>query len=77
MSHVAHELHDEFPEYKDKIHALKMSDRHFARLADEYHHLNREIHRVEANGVNIGDVAFEDLKKSRLKLKDEIFKMLG
>ena len=77
MSHVAHELHDEFPEYKDKIHTLKTSDRHFARLADEYHHLNREIHRVEANGVNIGDEAFEDLKKNRLKLKDEIFALLA
>lgn len=76
MTHVLHELHDEFPEYKDKIHALKTSDRHFAKLSDEYHHLNREIHRIEANNVNVGDETFEGLKKNRLKLKDEIFKML-
>ena len=40
MSHVQHELHDEFPEYKEKIHALKIGDRHFARLFDEYHVVN-------------------------------------
>lgn len=77
MSHVPHELADEFPEFKDKIHALKTGDRHFAKLSDEYHQLNREIHRVEAAGVNVGDEAFENLKKNRLKLKDEIFKILG
>lgn len=77
MSHVPHELHEEFPEHKDKIHTLKMSDRHFARLADEYHQLNREIHRIEANGVDVGDESFENLKKSRLKLKDDIFKILS
>ena len=43
MSHVQHELHDEFPEYKEKIHALKTGDRHFARLFDEYHVVNREF----------------------------------
>lgn len=77
MSHVPHELADEFPQYRDKIHSLKTTDRHFAKLADDYHQLNREIHRVEAAGVNISDQAFEDLKKNRLKLVDEIFKMLS
>ena len=77
MSHVHHELAEEFPEMKDKIHELKISNAHFAKLADEYHGLNREIHRVEAAGVNIGDEAFEDLKKKRLLLKDEIFGMLN
>ena len=77
MSHVHHELAEEFPELKDTIHELKISNAHFAKLADEYHGLNREIHRVEAAGVNIGDEAFEDLKKKRLLLKDEIFGMLN
>ena len=76
MSHVPHELAEEFPEYKEKIHDLKTSNAHFAKLADEYHLLNREIHRVEAAGINVGDDTFEDLKKKRLALKDEIFAML-
>lgn len=77
MSHVAHELPEEFPEYKDKIHTLKTSDRHFAKLFDEYHVLNREIHRHEANGIDVSDEALETMKKNRLKLKDELFKMLA
>ena len=28
----SHDLATEFPEFKDKIHILKMEDRHFARL---------------------------------------------
>lgn len=76
MSHVPHELADEFPEHKDKIHTLKMNDAHAARLFDEYHRLNREIHRVEAAGINVADATFEDLKKKRLKLLDEIFPLL-
>ncbi|MGD9667672.1 MAG: YdcH family protein [Hyphomicrobiaceae bacterium] len=76
MSHVEHEIPDDFPEYKDKIHDLKMSNGHFARLFDEYHELNREIHRIEAAGINTSDEEFENLKLVRLRLKDEIYEML-
>lgn len=76
MSHVPHEIAEEFPEYKDKIHDLKMNDGHFARLFDEYHQLNREIHRIEAAGVNTSDEEIENLKLVRLRLKDEIYQML-
>ena len=37
MSNTPHELHEEFPEKADKIHELKVSNPHFARLHDEYH----------------------------------------
>ena len=76
MSHVPHELAEEFPELKQRIHDLKMSDAHFARLFDEYHELNREVHRVEAAGVNTSDEEYENLKLVRLRLKDELYAML-
>ena len=76
MSHVPHELADELPEHKDRIHELKMTDTHFARLFDDYHHVNREIHRAEAAGLNIADDHHEELKRKRLQLKDELFGML-
>ncbi len=76
MSHVSHELAEEFPEYKERIHSLKMSDAHFARLFEEYHELNRELHRIEAAGVNVSDTEFESLKLVRVRLKDEIYEML-
>ena len=72
MSHVAHELHEEFPEQADAIHALKAKNAHFARIAEEYHELNRSIHRMETNVEPADDAVIEGLKKQRLSLKDEI-----
>ena len=43
MTHTPHELHEEFPEYHDQIHALKERDAHFHRLSEAYHSVNREI----------------------------------
>ena len=76
MTHTPHELADEFPEAAEKIHRLKMESAHFARLAEQYHHVNREIHRIEAEVEAASDARTEDLKKERLLLKDEIFGML-
>ncbi|MBS7803526.1 YdcH family protein [Rhizobiales bacterium TNE-4] len=76
MSHVPHGLHEEFPQAAAAISKLKIGDAHFARLADRYEHLNREIHRVETDVEPASDERLEQLKKERLKLKDEIAAML-
>ena len=72
MSHVAHELHEEFPEQAEAIHVLKTENAHFARIAEDYHTLNRAIHRMETNVEPADDETIEDLKRKRLALKDEI-----
>ena len=41
MSHVPHELTEEFPDKIELIQSLRQSDAHMARLSDEYHELNR------------------------------------
>ena len=41
MSHVPHELPEEFPDKVAIMHDLKLNDAHFQRLSDEYHKLNR------------------------------------
>ena len=71
-----HDLHHEFPEYRDQIHLLKTSNGHFARLFDDYHTLNRQVVRVEISEDVATDFELEDLKKRRLKLKDELHDML-
>jgi uncharacterized protein len=76
MSHVPHELHDEFPEAAETLHQLKTENTHFAKLADEYHLVNREIHRIEADVEAASDTRTEDLKKRRLSLKDEIAELI-
>ena len=77
MSHVPHELHEEFPGKADALHALKTGNAHFAKLADEYHEVNREIHRIETEVTPASDEALEELKKSRLQLKDQIAVLLA
>ncbi|UAA37687.1 DUF465 domain-containing protein [Paraneptunicella aestuarii] len=71
-----HSLANELPEYKDKIHELKMSDNHFHRLHNEYDEIDHEIHRIENGTENTSDMYLEDLKKKRLYLKDIMFDML-
>jgi uncharacterized protein YdcH (DUF465 family) len=76
MSHTPHELSAEFPDLADKIHALKTSDAHFAKLADEYHELNRQIHRIETDVEPASDEHQTELRKQRMALKDELYAML-
>ena len=77
MVHTPHELAEEFPEFAAKIHDLKMGNAHFARLADEYHTTNREIHRIETGVEPASQFREEDLRKQRMRLKDEIAAMLN
>lgn len=76
MTHVPHGLHEEFPTSAAVISSLKIKDAHFARLAESYETLNREIHRIESDVAPASDETLEGLKKKRLKLKDEIAAML-
>lgn len=76
MSHTPHELAEEFPEHVDRIRDLKSSDGHFARLFDEYHEVNRAVHRAETKVEPTGDMHLEEMRKSRMRLKDEIYGML-
>ena len=71
-----HSLAEEFPEHKQTIHDLKMNDNHFKRLFDEYEEVDRDIVRFEQEIEIACDERLEDLKKQRLKLKDELHGML-
>lgn len=76
MSHVPHELAEEFPQQIELMRNLRSSNAHFTRLADEYHSINREIHRIEAGVEPASDGRTEDLRKVRIRLKDEINQIL-
>ncbi|TKZ21875.1 DUF465 domain-containing protein [Shimia litoralis] len=76
MSHTPHELAEEFPEFVEKMHELKVSDAHFAKLADEYHELNRKVHRAETNVEPREELAEVDLRKRRAAVKDEVYAYL-
>lgn len=76
MSHTPHELAQEFPDLVQDIHKLKMEDQHFARLYDEYHMINRDIHRAETNVQPTTELHEQEMRKKRMVLKDELWNLL-
>lgn len=77
MSHTPHSLAQEFPDKVDKIHDLKTSNAHFLKLFNAYEDVNSEIHLSETNVKPTDQFHEADLRKQRLRLKDEIATMLG
>lgn len=77
MSHTPHELAEEFPDRIARIHDLKLGNAHFAKLVDEYHILNRVIHRAETGIEPTDSLRESELRKARMVLKDEIARMLA
>ena len=71
-----HDLIHELPEYKERIHDLKTTNRHFASQFEKYHEIDHAVLRVEGGIENTSDEYLESLKKKRLALKDELFAMI-
>ena len=71
-----HPLASDFPEFKDKIHALKTSNTHFARLHREYEEVDKAEIRLETGVEHGSDAEIETKKKLRVLLKDELYALL-
>jgi uncharacterized protein YdcH (DUF465 family) len=76
MSHTPHELASDFPDLADRIHELKVSNARFAQLLEDYHRINRDVHRAETGVQPISDTAETGLRKERANLKDTLYAML-
>lgn len=76
MSVEHHDLIHEFPELREKIHELKVSDRHFRRLFDEYHELTSAVENMENESTPVSTATEEEAKLRRVHLKDELYAML-
>ncbi|GHC14497.1 MULTISPECIES: YdcH family protein [Gemmobacter] len=77
MSNTPHELAEEFPAEAGKISALKETDAHFARLVDEYHEVNRAVHRAETRVEALSEEHEAELRRKRAALKDQIWQRLA
>ena len=71
-----HPLAKDFPELKDKIHSLKTSNTHFAKLEREYEDLDKAIVRLETGVEHGSSSELEQKKQLRVSLKDELYNML-
>jgi uncharacterized protein YdcH (DUF465 family) len=76
MSNNPNDLAEDFPGQAERIHELKRSNGRFAKLFNEYDELNRTIRRVETRVEPTTEDVEEDLKRRRVRLKDEIAAML-
>jgi uncharacterized protein len=76
MSNAPNDLAEDFPDKADRIRELKTSNNRFARLYDEYNELNRTIHRIETRVEPTTEDVEEDLKRRRVRIKDEILVIL-
>lgn len=71
-----HDLEADFPEHRVAIDRMRASNATFAGLAARYDDVSREVVRLEANAIPTDDLTFENLKKERAKLKDDIYSIL-
>ncbi len=76
MSIEKHDLVHEFPELRERIHELKTSDHHFAKLFTQYHDVDHEVHRLEQGSEVSSEQYLEARKKVRLQLKDQLYSAL-
>lgn len=71
-----HYLAGDLPEFKEKIHQLKLENAHFSKLFDNYEEIDKTIYRIEEGIETASDDYVEELKLQRVKLKDELYDML-
>ena len=72
-----HAIHEEFPNDADRIHHLKVTDGHFARLLQDYDEINDQVAGAESRQAPMSDEAETELRKKRAMLKDEIARALA
>jgi len=68
-----HPLTIEFPEHKETIRHLKLSDTRFREMFEEYHRVDDTICRIEEEVEYASDQELEELKMRRAKLKDHLY----
>jgi uncharacterized protein YdcH (DUF465 family) len=71
-----HTLLEDFPEHHHTIRHLKMNDKHFTKLFDEYHQVDTEVREIEEKNSPVADDYLDTLKLQRLHLKDQLFRMI-
>ncbi|MEX5727285.1 uncharacterized protein Ga0609869_000638 [Rhodovulum iodosum] len=77
MTNTPHELAEDFPDKAEAIHDLKARDAHFAKLVEDYHEINGQVHRAETDIEPTDDLHLTEMRKQRMVLKDEIARMLA
>ncbi|WP_373117460.1 YdcH family protein [Proteus mirabilis] len=65
-----------FPEYRDLIAKLRQTDPHFRALLEQHNELDHKIVRLEHRDRRGYGEEVVELKKQKLRLKEEIHQIL-
>ena len=65
-----------FPEYRERIQQLREENPHFAQMFEQHCELDQSIRQLELDPLNHLHEDIEALKRKKLKLKDEMYRLL-
>ncbi len=77
MTNTPHKLPEEFPEHVELMHNLLATDAHFVKLHDEYDTANDAVHLAETDIKPTSDDHMANLRKERMRLKDQVYAYLS
>ena len=72
---LSHALNREFPELATAVASLKENDPHCAHLLKKHDAIDAQNIDDETGVAPMGDVELEGMKKQRLQLKDELYRI--
>ncbi|MFE8070294.1 YdcH family protein [Marinobacteraceae bacterium S3BR75-40.1] len=71
-----HSIHHEFPHWRELTDELARDDLDFREMVNEHDKLDKTIRGLEEREGPISDTEIERMKKRRLQLKDEVYRIL-
>jgi uncharacterized protein YdcH (DUF465 family) len=71
-----HDIHSEFPDMRDAVEVLRKENARFASLYGSYNRLTGKVENLEEHDMPVSDFTLEDMKKQRVRIKDELYHLL-
>jgi uncharacterized protein YdcH (DUF465 family) len=71
-----HDIHSEFPDMREAIEVLRKENARFASLYGTYNRLTGKVENLEEHDMPVSDFTLEDMKKQRVRIKDELYHLL-
>jgi uncharacterized protein YdcH (DUF465 family) len=74
---IHHSFLSEFPQHRETVHHLRLTDNLFRQVFEEYHQLDDIICRLEEELEFASDQEIDELKFKRAKLKDMLYSAIN
>jgi len=63
-------------EYRDEISELKVKNAHFAKIFEKHNELDQKAKDADEGRLHLTDIELAEIKKEKLRLKDEALKLI-